>query len=72
VWFLAFFVLGLFGLGAKLPLPPKKWPAAVQATTKPLPPPPMSPDATTPTTSTTTAPPFSEAEEEQLMSDLLL
>jgi len=72
VWFLAFFVLGLFGLGAKLPSPPKKRPAAVQATTKPPPPPPMSPHATTPTTSTTTAPPFSEAEEEQLISDLLL
>jgi len=69
VWFLAFFVAGLFGLGAKLPPPPKRRQShdKSKATATPSP-----TDASMALPSTLGTPLSTEMEEEELLGSLLL
>jgi len=70
VWFLAFFVAGIFGLGAKLPPPTKKRNTQSKSKGTVLPPPPPPPVSAS--SSTPTAPLSSEADGEHLLGNLLL
>lgn len=69
MWFLAFFVAGLFGLGVARPIPPKKR-QKMAMPTKVVSPPPSSPSAAS--ASEPTAPLSSQAEGEHLLGTLLL
>jgi len=70
VWFLAFFVAGLFGLGAKASSPPKKRKQSHSLTDAVPPPPPAGVAPLSP--SGPSVPLSSQAEEENLLSALLL